>query len=65
MLYEKNIREPLFDFLDETYGTNRTLEELMIGKSRADICMITKEYLYGIEIKRIIMFNGCWKREIR
>ena len=51
MLYDKNIREPLFDFLDETYGTNRTLEELMIGKSRADICMITKDYLYGIEIK--------------
>lgn len=65
MLYDKNIREPLFDFLDETYGTNRTLEELMIGKSRADICMITKEYLYGIEIKSDADTYVRLKRQVR
>lgn len=65
MLYDKNIREPLFDFLDEIYGTNRTLEELMIGKSRADICMITKEYLYGIEIKSDADTYVRLKRQVR
>ena len=65
MLYDKNIREPLFDFLDEIYGTNRTLEELMIGKSRADICMITKEHLYGIEIKSDADTYVRLKRQIR
>lgn len=65
MLYDKNIREPLFDFLDEIYGTNRTLEELMIGKSRADICMITKEYLYGIEIKSDADTYARLKRQVR
>ena len=65
MLYDKNIREPLFDFLDETYGTNRTLEELMIGKSRADICMITKENIIGIEIKSDADTYVRLKRQVR
>ncbi|MCR5629099.1 sce7726 family protein [Eubacterium sp.] len=65
MLYDKNIREPLFDFLDEIYGTNRTLEELMIGKSRADICMITKENIIGIEIKSDADTYVRLKRQVR
>ena len=31
MLYDKDIREPLFDFLEEMYGKIRILEEKQIG----------------------------------
>ena len=48
---DKDIREPLFDFLDETYGKNRILEEKTMGSARADIVMVTPTLLYGIEIK--------------
>ena len=51
MIYDKDIREPLFDFLDETYGKNRILEEKIIGNSRADVVMVTPEAIFGIEIK--------------
>lgn len=51
MIYDKDIREPLFDFLDEAYGKNRILEEKIIGNSRADVVMVTPEAIFGIEIK--------------
>lgn len=51
MLYDKDIREPLFDFLDEIYGTNRIIEEKQMGRSRADVVLVTPEAVYGIEIK--------------
>ena len=51
MLHDKDIREPLFDFLEETYGQVRIIEEKNMGKSRADVVMVTPEALYGIEIK--------------
>lgn len=51
MLHDKDIREPLFDFLDERYGKNRIIEEKMMGRSRADVVMVTPDALYGIEIK--------------
>ena len=51
MLYDKDIREPLFDFLERTYGKVRILEEKRTGAARADVVMITPEILYGIEIK--------------
>ena len=51
MIYDKDIREPLFDFLDETFGKNRILEEKVIGSSRADVVMVTPEAIFGIEIK--------------
>lgn len=50
-LKDKDIREPLFTFLEETYGKIRILEEKTMGKSRADIVMVTPKALYGIEIK--------------
>ena len=37
MLKDKDIREPLFEFLEETYGKVRILEEKNMGKSRADL----------------------------
>ena len=50
-LYDRNIREPLFEFLEETYGKIRILEEKRTGSARADVVMITPKLLYGIEIK--------------
>ena len=34
MLYDKDIREPLFDFLEERYGKVRVIEEKQMGRSR-------------------------------
>lgn len=51
MLYDKDIREPLFDFLEEYYGKTRILEEKLIGRSRADIMMVISSHVVGIEIK--------------
>ena len=50
-LHDKDIREPLFDFLEEKYGKIRILEEKIIGMVRADLIMITPGMLFGIEIK--------------
>ena len=51
MLKDKDIREPLFFFLEEEYGKVRILEEKNIGRSRADAVMITDDAIFGIEIK--------------
>lgn len=51
MLYDKDIREPLFEFLEERYGKTRFLEEQVMGHSRADVVMVLPEALCGIEIK--------------
>lgn len=51
MLYDKDIREPLFDFLEETYGKIRIIEEKRMGRSRADIVMVLPSAVEGIEIK--------------
>ena len=40
MLYDKDIREPLFEFLEDRYGKVRLLEEQVMGQSRADIVMV-------------------------
>ena len=51
MLHDKDIREPLFEFLEETYGKTRIIEEKVMGKSRADVVMVTEDSIFGIEIK--------------
>lgn len=51
ILRDKDIREPLFEWLEERYGRIRILEEKVIGRVRADVVMVTPELLYGIEIK--------------
>lgn len=51
ILYDKDIREPLFAFLEERLGKIRILEEKRTGKARADAVMVTERFLYGIEIK--------------
>ena len=50
-LYDRDIREPLFFFLEEKYGKVRFLEEKNTGAARADAVMVTPDALYGIEIK--------------
>ena len=50
MLRDKDIREPLFDFLEEMYGKIRILEEKQIGKSRADIVMVLPELAHIQEL---------------
>jgi len=52
MLKDKDIREPLFDFLEARFGKNRIFEEKNIGaNSRADVVMVLPDQLIGIEIK--------------
>lgn len=51
MLRDRDIREPLFDFLEERLGKIRIIEEKTMGRSRADIVMVLPEALVGIEIK--------------
>ena len=50
-LYDKDIREPLFIYLEEMYGKVRFIEEKQIGKNRADALMVCQTALFGIEIK--------------
>lgn len=51
MLYDKDIREPLFEYLEEKYGKVRIFEEKDMGVSRADAIMVGTDYIMGIEIK--------------
>lgn len=51
MLYDRTIREPLFDWLEGRYGKQRILEEIVIGKSRADVVLVLSSEIWGIEIK--------------
>lgn len=65
MLYDKEIREALFDFLDETYRKNRIIEEKQIGKSRADVVMVIPNAVVGIEIKSDADTYARLKRQVR
>ena len=50
-LLDKDIREPLFWYFEEKYGMVRFIEEKTIGRSRADVMLVTPDSLIGIEIK--------------
>ena len=65
ILHDKDIREPLFDFLEETYGKVRILEEKTTGRARADVVMITESELYGIEIKSDADTYARLKKQVR
>ena len=49
--HDRDIREPLFDYLESVYGRVRILEEKRTGRARADVVMVTEQALFGIEIK--------------
>ena len=51
VLHDSDIRDDLCDYLEQKYGQVRFFDELVIGKSRADIVMVTREALIGVEIK--------------
>ena len=50
-MYDKEIRESLFFFLEESYGKSRILEEKVIGRARADCVLIQEDSFMAIEIK--------------
>ena len=50
-MLDKEIREKLFDYLDERYGRVRTIEEKIIKKSRADVLAVIDGAILGFEIK--------------
>lgn len=51
MLYDKDIREPLFEYFEGQYDKLRIIEEMQMGKSIADAIMVLPNKLVGIEIK--------------
>lgn len=51
MLKDKDIRESLFEFLEEKYDKIRIIEEKSMGESRADVVAILTDKIVGIEIK--------------
>ena len=65
MLYDKDIREPLFEFLEERYGKVRILEEKQMGRSRADAVMVLEDALAGIEIKSDADTYARLKRQVK
>lgn len=65
MLYDKDIRDPLFDFLEETYGKIRIIEEKQMGRSRADVVMVLPDAVCGIEIKSDADTYTRLKRQVR
>lgn len=65
VLYDRDIREPLFDYLEERFGKTRMFEEKIIGRSRADIIMLTENQLIGLEIKSDADTYERLKRQIR
>ena len=50
-LRDADIREPLFDWLEDTFGKLRVIEEKQTGRARADIVMVLPDKVCGIEIK--------------
>ena len=51
MLRDQDIREPLFEFLEDKFDKIRIIEEKQIAKSRADVMVVLPDSLVGIEIK--------------
>lgn len=65
LLYDEDIRDPLFDYLEERFGKIRLFEEKTIGKSRADMIMLTDDSMIGIEIKSDVDSYERLKRQVR
>lgn len=65
ILYDEDIREPLFEYLEERFGKTRIFEEKRIGRSRADTFMVTSERFIGLEIKSDADTYERLKRQVR
>lgn len=64
-LYDVDIRDPLFDYLEERFGKIRLFEEKRIGRSRADMMMLMEDCIAGIEIKSDADSYERLKRQVR
>lgn len=51
MLKDKDIREPLFDFLENRHSKIRIIEEKTMGKPARTFIMVLENEVVGIEIK--------------
>lgn len=58
MLYDKDIREPLFDFLEERYGKVRIIGEKRVGRSRAEFMMIRPGLSYIQKLNDLPAYKG-------
>lgn len=65
MLHDSDIRDNLCLYLEEVHGKVRFFDELVIGKARADIVMVTENGLFGIEIKSDADTYTRLKRQVR
>ncbi len=65
MLHDSDIRDNLCLYLEEVHGKVRFFDELVIGKARADIVMVTEEAIFGIEIKSDADTYARLKRQVR
>lgn len=65
ILRDKDIREPLYLFLEETFGKMRIIEEKNTGKARADAVMILPDSICGIEIKSDADTYARLKKQVR
>lgn len=50
-LHDIDLREPLFEWVETRHDKVRILEEVEIGRSRADALVVTESGLIGMEIK--------------
>lgn len=50
-MLDKDMREYLYDYIDDLYPKSRIIDEKQIGKSRADLLVVTEDKLIGYEIK--------------
>ena len=64
-LLDKDIREPLFMYLEIKLGKVRFFEEKDIGRARADVMMVTDDAVIGLEIKSDADSYARLKRQVR
>lgn len=64
-MYDEDIREILLDYFDCCGRKIRVFEEKIMGKSRADLILVTEEGLVGIEIKSDADTYERLKRQVR
>ena len=64
-LLDKDIREPLFMYLEIKLGKVRFFEEKDIGRARADIMMVTDDAVCGLEIKSDADSYARLKRQVK
>src|SRR5574344_1218292 len=50
-LYDKDMREALFSYFEDSIEHIRFLEEVTMGRSRADAIMISQKEMVGFEVK--------------